>query len=778
MPLTLPQIDNRTSYDQLRQDALARAPVHTPEWTNFNESDPGVTLVDMFAFLTESLIYRANLIPERNRLKFLNLLGVPLQPGASARGFVTITNDRGPLQTFTLNDDIEVRAGQVPFRTELGLDVLPIDMQVFYKQRVQNASQSTREYYRQLYLSYMGGQSVDTTAPLLYQTVPFPAPADAPTSRGLSLGDTVDGSIWIALLLRGGDRPYDDTQRDVARRAIANRTLNLGILPVLPSDQGRHLDSLGRVGPASGNLLSFQLPDLPPNGVLSLVPSERVPRYKALPTQTSTDVLSGPGIVQITLPAATYLSLWTNIDPLEMGVGEFPPSLEDTALNDRLLTWLRISAPASVQARFIWIGGNATTITQRARVANELLPIGTGQPDQVVTLSQTPVVPESLQLTVTPPEAPAQAWEAISDLYMAGPEVAIPDPGVPPGSPPPPPLPTRVYMLDPASGQVRFGDGTHGARPPAGAELRATYDRGFGAAGNVAAGEVNQAPALPAGLKASNPVRTWGGVEPESEPAGEKQVTRALQHQDRLVTAADFEAITYRTPGVHVGRVEVLPAYNPEIGSSTAGDAAGAVTLMVIPRYDPLHPNAPQPDHAFLDAICDYLDPRRLVTTEVFLRPPNYRAIWCSVGIQVAPRFSVAQVTQGVKTALEQFLSPLPPADTVLPLDQPALFVSVPPIDARTGWPLRKAVAKLEISAVANRVDGVVLVNDVLLLDDSRTARDSVPMAGLDLPYLAGVVVGVGAAPPADSIPGLGASGTPPTSPSFVPVPFIPTECK
>src|SRR5260370_22217059 len=125
MPLQIPNPDDR-KYQDLLSEALARIPVHNPEWTNFNKSDPGVTIVELFAFLTESLLYRANQIPERNRRKFLSLLGLPLQPAAAARGLITFSNERGPLQTFTLNTDIEVRAGQIPFRTEAGLDVLPV----------------------------------------------------------------------------------------------------------------------------------------------------------------------------------------------------------------------------------------------------------------------------------------------------------------------------------------------------------------------------------------------------------------------------------------------------------------------------------------------------------------------------------------------------------------------------------------------------------------------------------------------------------------------------
>src|SRR3954463_1406610 len=126
MPLAPPVIDDRR-YQQLVDETLARVPVHTPEWTNFNHSDPGVTLVQLFAFLTENLIYRANQIPERNRVKFLQLLGVPLAPASEARGLITINNERGPVGTQTLASGLELRAGAVAFRTELGLDVLPVE---------------------------------------------------------------------------------------------------------------------------------------------------------------------------------------------------------------------------------------------------------------------------------------------------------------------------------------------------------------------------------------------------------------------------------------------------------------------------------------------------------------------------------------------------------------------------------------------------------------------------------------------------------------------------
>ena len=152
---TAPQLDGRT-YADLVDELRGRVPVHNPEWTNLNRSDPGVTLLELFAFLTETFIYRANLIPDRSKRKFLSLLGVPLAPASSAQGLVQIVNEKGPLETVTLDDGLEVKAGKVPFRTELGLDVLPVEARVYVKQPLDNPPQRIVDYYKQLYASYRG----------------------------------------------------------------------------------------------------------------------------------------------------------------------------------------------------------------------------------------------------------------------------------------------------------------------------------------------------------------------------------------------------------------------------------------------------------------------------------------------------------------------------------------------------------------------------------------------------------------------------------------------
>src|SRR5262249_47917257 len=205
--------------------------------------------------------------------------------------------------------------------------------------------------------------------------------------------ETVDGALWIALLVRAGDRPAESTARardalkEEVRKQLAGRTLSLGVVPAL-GDASRVLSPGGQAPPEDEPLLTFQLPRVPPGGALPLDPAARVPAYRTLPTSYAEDVLARPGIVQITLPGAAELTSWTDLDPLEAGVGDFPPALDDTNLNDRVLTWLRVTArlnlasgsPARVSVRLLWVGINATHVSQRAHIAGERLPPGTGAP--------------------------------------------------------------------------------------------------------------------------------------------------------------------------------------------------------------------------------------------------------------------------------------------------------------------------------------------------------------------------------------------------------------
>lgn len=94
MPLkdAVPVIDDR-KYGDILEELRARVPRYTPEWTpvwtDLNDNDPGLTLAQLFAWLTEMLIFRLARVPELNYIKFLELLGVELRARQPARAEIT-----------------------------------------------------------------------------------------------------------------------------------------------------------------------------------------------------------------------------------------------------------------------------------------------------------------------------------------------------------------------------------------------------------------------------------------------------------------------------------------------------------------------------------------------------------------------------------------------------------------------------------------------------------------------------------------------------------------
>lgn len=88
MPLPEPKLDDR-QFQDLVNEAKALIPRYCPEWTDHNLSDPGVTLIELFAWMTDLLLYRLNRVPEKNYIRFMDLLGIRLQGATAAQSPVT-----------------------------------------------------------------------------------------------------------------------------------------------------------------------------------------------------------------------------------------------------------------------------------------------------------------------------------------------------------------------------------------------------------------------------------------------------------------------------------------------------------------------------------------------------------------------------------------------------------------------------------------------------------------------------------------------------------------
>ncbi|MEU5722176.1 putative baseplate assembly protein [Micromonospora sp. NPDC047738] len=100
MTLPVPHLDDRAFLD-LVTEARERIRRSCPDWTDLSAHDPGMALLEAFAYLTEVMIYRLNQLPEKAYVAFLNLLGVTRHPPTAAWADVRFSRtgpDRGAVR--------------------------------------------------------------------------------------------------------------------------------------------------------------------------------------------------------------------------------------------------------------------------------------------------------------------------------------------------------------------------------------------------------------------------------------------------------------------------------------------------------------------------------------------------------------------------------------------------------------------------------------------------------------------------------------------------------
>jgi predicted phage baseplate assembly protein len=135
MSLPAPNLDDLRFQSDLVDEARKRIVNYCPEWTDYNVSDPGITMIELFAWMTELMVYRLNRVPEKNFIKFLDMLGLQPMPASSARTELTFwLSTRLPFspedkQTVIVPQGFEVRSGQteneVVFTIANALEIVP-----------------------------------------------------------------------------------------------------------------------------------------------------------------------------------------------------------------------------------------------------------------------------------------------------------------------------------------------------------------------------------------------------------------------------------------------------------------------------------------------------------------------------------------------------------------------------------------------------------------------------------------------------------------------------
>ncbi|MBZ0316571.1 MAG: putative baseplate assembly protein, partial [Anaerolineae bacterium] len=558
MPFIPPALDDR-SYQDLVDELIARIPAHTPDWTNPRDGDPGRTLIELFAWLADTLLYRANLIPERQRLAFLRLLGIPLRPAIPARGVVSVQYDSDTTTSATSIRPLATLTKPVHFETLQELTVLPITAEVYYKRGLtDDEEQDLREVITGLRSIY----GLSQARPYVTATA-FPGGAMEPNGFEI-VSQTVDRSLWLALLA-----PKKELVGAVKEALGANPTggqqlLNIGIVPTI-----RLPDSFEDIGKRGGIAHTWEI-----TGVDTL----GRPDYFTLDViEDNTDKLTKRGVIRLALPAAEFIAAPSNDvrRNFQAGVGDQPPRLDAADKADRLVAWVRLR-PTRVRPNeqvpslsLSWIGINAVEIDQRQTISGRVVGQSDGASGQVMSLRAGSVDPNSLEIEVEEVNQGYVKWQAVPDLALAGRDDA-------------------VFRLDPEAVTITFGDGLRGRVPVTGARVRVAFMRaGGGIEGNLPPGSLTEITAqatLPnvavPKLKVQQMAPTDGGEMAETIAQAELRIPAIFRHRDRAITVEDYRQLAADTPGVRLGRVEVLPKFRPQ---QRRPNVPGVVSVMVLP---------------------------------------------------------------------------------------------------------------------------------------------------------------------------------------------------
>ena len=111
--LKVPQLDDIT-YEQMMQRIISRIPAMTDEWTDFNSHDPGITVLQMYAWLTDMLNYYMNATGDIHVKKYLKLLGIEPEKECAAQGYVVLKNVKNEIE---IPAGSVFKAGEIPFET-------------------------------------------------------------------------------------------------------------------------------------------------------------------------------------------------------------------------------------------------------------------------------------------------------------------------------------------------------------------------------------------------------------------------------------------------------------------------------------------------------------------------------------------------------------------------------------------------------------------------------------------------------------------------------------
>ncbi|HBV97853.1 MAG: hypothetical protein JL50_17970 [Peptococcaceae bacterium BICA1-7] len=707
--LPLPDLDDRF-FEEIVKDSRKKIPRLTPRWTDENYHDPGITLIELFAWLTEMQQYYLNRITPQNELKFLKLLGMSLREASPARADVTFN---GVADQLVLPRATRLAAQDRLFETGEPLLLVPARIEkVIVCDRSGSLDYTSANSYSGVTFHAFGREAArgnrlyigfDRALPLnreifltinLFEDYPVP------------LGGTREQAGDVIPPARVSWKFYGPGQES---------DKNAGWLPLeLVGDGTAHMSRGGRV--------TFRVPG--PMHPTVIHPASDRGRYwiccaveeEGYPFSPKVDsiLINTVSCVQCNTLSAVFTFSGSGepgqtfeVDHCLAYYGHNRVQVRDGEGNWRY--WEKISHisgaghklcytieknPQEKKTALIFGDGDSGAVPHRGEGNIRLISYSSefaglrylgrsnGLPNQLFSLSEGNVDGKSLIIQVSRKIAGSEEtvwedWELVEDFDLSGPA-------------------DRHFIYNPATGEIRFGNNDHGSVPGAGEEDNIciiSCRAGGGDGGNIRENEIKTIVDRPEELmtvEVLNRLPASGGTERETIEEAKGRMRTELKKQYRAVTSEDYEEAALATPGLRVARVKAIPLFYPGLKDYPQNKAKSQVSVVVVPYSD--QPK-PVPGKSFLQTVRRHLEKYRLVTTELHVIPPEYIKISVHAVVAIAPHISPDP--QAIAGALEKYLDPLGAHN------------------GSGGMEFGRTVYKGDVYSVINAIDGVEYIKDL-----------------------------------------------------------------
>ena len=707
--LPLMNLDDRL-FEQWVAEARKSIQKRYPEWTDENEHDPGITLLELFAWLGEMQQYYLSRISPASEIKFLKLLDIAMKEPESARTLIKL--DKVDMSR-NVPKGMKVMADDVPFETNRSAMLLHAQLEkVIVRTDMELNDYSSSNVIDNVAYYAFGAAARKGSQLFLGFNKPVPPGeyfdlhvemfGNYPVEQGAY--EPTDPFVPSAQVSWNyyGESAEEDGVGWYAAKALIDETRHLsfsGRLRLRTEGQMRELT----LHPANDRprywiscVLERDGYELPPKidsiavNVLPVSQSDTQSLVRMFDSVGARgqryeldDRLPYEGLIEVQVwdEAAGCWCDWKQTDTLDHAGNNEPVFVVE---KDAVVYTTSVRFGNGKRGRRPPQGKQNVRIVilEPTFEAARLLGPGNGLPHQRYTLPWSRIIKRNfrLQTSFIRPDNGETGWldwTRVDDFDRSGPA-------------------DRHYVLDTEKGELRFGDHERGlALPKAGLpNIRIIgLQLGGGVSGNVKKNKITSF--APTGqwwskLEVNNPIDASGGSDAETLAEAKLRAMLTIRDAKRAVTDEDYERLARQTPGLRVARVKTLALFRPGLSDYPRETAAAQTTVIVVPYSEQ---RIPTPSPQFLLNVRRHLEPFRLIATELHVAPPEYVKIEVHAVVIVEPYYK--KDSPKILEALRALLQPIGPDGG--------------------GWEFGRPVYKGDIYSIINQLPGITYIQDLWL---------------------------------------------------------------